>query len=448
MSLTFKKFEINSCGGISKEHPVVLDFSEFNNGKRIGKVSGDQGVGKTSFMNALLYACAHEFGFKTDNLINNNDKALSIKAEFTHGKNAYQISATKSMFRLMKLYKDNEGNEVWKMEDEPKTLVRKIVGNIGVSPMPLKETKGKDQVEWLYTMLNVPADILAKEKEINDKLATATKSRTEANREYDSLKKVLSQSDLFANWEQSEKTYSEVKTVTDAKDALDKATAALSTYQQAGIEVTQLKSRALSIEEEIEDLELRLNDKRIELTKVKERIQNGTKYLKENEAIADTHRSAQEAFMGISEYITKQKEWERVKQQKADMEAFETLVSQFDTKKDTYKEELRKLISEVLPDIDGLEVVVDDSIGGKPVGVYINGKTMAQLSESELYRFAFSVWMKNKPSMVFIENITVLGSDAINTLNELAKSGSVYVWATEMIRGQDEMKFEFVNEIK
>ena len=446
--LTFKKFEIASCGGISKEHPVVLDFTGFNKGKHIGKVTGDQGVGKTSFMNALLYACAHEFGFKTDNLINNNDKALSIKAEFTHGKNAYQISATKSMFRLMKLYKDNEGNEVWKMEDEPKTLVRKIVGNIGVSPMPLKETKGKDQVEWLYTMLNVPADILAKEKQLNEALATATKSRTEANREYDSLKKVLSQSPLFANYEQSEKSYSEVKSVDTAKKNLDSAQLDLAKYDQAKVELHQLKTRVLSIEEEIEDLQQRLDAKKIELLKTNERIANGDKFVAENSSVVTAHESAMNEFMGISEYITNQKEWMKIKQQKADMDDFEGIVAKFDSSKDELKESLRNLVTEVLPDIEGLEVIVDDSIAGKPVGVYINSKTMAQLSESELYRFAFSVWMKNKPSMVFIENITVLGSDAINTLNELAKSGNVYVWATEMVRGQDEMKFEFVDEIK
>ncbi len=446
--LTFKKFEINSCGGINKEHPIVIDFSEFNKGKRIGKVSGDQGAGKTSFINALLYACGHEFGFKTDNLVNNKDKTLNIQTEFSYGKSQYRIQATKTMFRLLKLYKDDEGNEVWKAEDEPKTLVRKIIGNIGVSPMPLKENKGKDQVSWLYSMLNVPKEVLEKEAKLNEGLKEVTEARKVANREYESIKKVLSQSELYLNWEQSEKKYKEVKTIEDAKAKLDKATAAKSTYNQAAIEIGQLQARTLAIEEEIEDLEMRLQSKRIELAKTKERIENGEKYLASNKDVIQKFDDAQSEFMGISEYLAAKKEWDRVQQQKKEMDELETLVARADTKKDGIRELLRNLVADVLPPIDGLEVVTEESIDGKPIGVYVNGKTMAQLSESELYQFAFQIWTKNNPSMVFIENIGVLGSNAIATLNELAKSGSVYVWATELVRGQDEIKFEFIESIK
>jgi hypothetical protein len=48
---------------------------------------------------------------------------------------------------------------------------------------------------------------------------------------------------------------------------------------------------------------------------------------------------------------------------------------------------------------------------------------------------------------VFIENISSLGTDAVNVLNTIAKNGGM-VFATKMDRKTDDISIAFVSEIK
>lgn len=446
-SLTFYKFQINSFGGINKDNPIILDLSEYySKGKNIGLISGDMGVGKTSFLNSLLYSAAYNFDFKIENFVNLKDGTINGERAFEKDKKQYKIKFTKSKFELLRLFRDGE-DERWIPESNPKTLVKELIGNVGTSPMPLKEAKGEDQVKWLYSMLNVSKEVLDRESKLKSILDEAVNGRKTANKEYDRLNKILSEEPMYLNWEESEKKYKEEKNIESAKKKFAQLSSKKELYNKSKTTLENINEQLISKQKEIIELETKLQLLKSEKQNLEIRKEEGEKYLINNKHIITDFESAQNELLTINQYIVEQSKWQAVKKYKKEMDEYETLVQQFDVRKDNIRKELRGLVHSLLPDVEGLEVITDNSIEGKEPGVYLNNKTIAQLSESELWQFFFKLCQAKKTTMVVIENISSLGSDAINTLNELAKH-NVYVWATEMKRGQKEIKIEFVDEIK
>lgn len=444
MSIVFKRFSVSSFAGIDSTNPIVIDFSQLK-GKRIAKATGDMGAGKTSFINALLYAAASNFDFSLDELVNTKDNAIKEDFEFEKNGKLYRIKCTKSKFELLRVIQEEDGEVLAPMK-EPKSMVKELIGNIGRSPMWLKSKKGEDQVKWLYTMLDVSPDVLEEESKIKTSLAEATESRTNANREYERTKNNLEGNPLYLAWEESEEKYKEDKNSETEKKKLEEAAKKRDELTKARLELSTIDLNIKNAEENIIDLERKLAALKKGLEESQKKKEDTETFIKANEHVIVEYAAANESYMNIEKYISERKQWLEVVAKKKEMDEFQEFVIKFDSKKDELRTNLRNLTLKVLPDIKGLEVVSENSIDGKAAGVFLNEKSIVQLSESELWKFCFLLWMLKKVTMVVIENISDLGTDAIATLNELSKSG-VWVWATEMKRGQKNLKIEFVEEI-
>ena len=94
------------------------------------------------------------------------------------------------------------------------------------------------------------------------------------------------------------------------------------------------------------------------------------------------------------------------------------------------------------PAIEGLTIETGVGIDAKQPGVYVNGKNMAYLSESELWDFCLQVWKLTGTRIVFIENSTSLGSAAVERVNWFAENGGK-VFMSTMNRNYKEMKVSF-----
>lgn len=441
--LNLKKLSVEDFGGIDKSKPIVIDISNSN----AAIISGDQGTGKTSTVNALLYALGQKLPSKEENFYNTTDGGkLSVDLDFDFEGEQYKVHATKSRFSLQKLV-DVNGKEAWLNVPEPIEMLTTLVGYVGISPMDLKGKKGAEQVKEIRKALAVAADIEAEETNKKKLLAEATEKRRTAWREYEIAKKKLSDEPMYENWEQSEETYKEIKTVDSVKKEFEAAEEKKSKFDKAVTGKEELIKQFVLSEERINELKAQLAEAEQMHLNLGKRIDEGSKWIEANKSTPDEYGAAKQAYFDVQGYIDQKKKWESIKQLKKDMDEFETLVQQFDTRKDEIKQELLELGKKGLPDIEGLEVVASDSIEGKDVGVYLNGKNLAQLSESELWGLFLKIWSTQGVNIVVIENLTSLGSKAIEILNDLAEQG-VKIFGTEMRRGQDSIEVTLTDKIK
>jgi hypothetical protein len=114
---------------------------------------------------------------------------------------------------------------------------------------------------------------------------------------------------------------------------------------------------------------------------------------------------------------------------------------------DKLRLDLLKITRTYLPGIEGLEMKLKMGLDDEEEGIYYNGKSLAQLSESELWDLFENIWAEKGVQFVFCENITSLGSEAVKTLNRLVKEKKAQVFATAMDRSKKDMEIIFSTKI-
>jgi hypothetical protein len=75
-------------------------------------------------------------------------------------------------------------------------------------------------------------------------------------------------------------------------------------------------------------------------------------------------------------------------------------------------------------------------------GLFLNGINIAALSESERYALCIQIWQHYGTKVVFIENISSLGSHALEIIKLFIKNGGT-VFGTQMNRGQQSISVSF-----
>jgi energy-coupling factor transporter ATP-binding protein EcfA2 len=446
-SLVFQKVQVSQFGGIDRDKPIIIQFPPSKTKKRkIVKITGDQGMGKSSLLNCLLYLSGHKFDYNLANLANLASNAIVAEEQFERNGFTWKVRVTRTKFEVFRLFRAGK-EEGWIPQSSPNDLVRDLIGQVAVSPMKLAVDDGQKQVEWLLRMLNVPEEVINEKNRFSDALKEIEKSRADANRQYVFLQKKLSEDPLFRHWEVSAKKYAKPKSVDAEKKKFEAATRLKEKYYQHKKELQDMQDQIAAKADEITELHRLLEKAEAEKAALEERAKQTLQAitgLKDAETAFD---AAYKDFSELTTYTVQYNAWQQVKQEKMDMESFETVVQQFDEQKRKLKEDRRGLLKKLLPpDIDGLEIQTEDNLDGKKTGVYLHGRNPIQLSESELFDLYFKLCEFQGVTMIVIDNISSFGTNVINTLNALAKKG-VYIWATEMRRGQDELKIEFLDEL-
>ena len=400
-----------------------------------------------------MYLLGSEFSTDKDNFINIGENKISVSQEFDFEGQSYRVRATKSKFELS-IKHVIAGQEKFLPVGEPISTLKKLIGHIGLSPMSLKEKNGSLQVKELRKALDVSNEVEEEETKIKKDFEVAKNARTAFNREFTRLQKVLSENEMYVAWEESEKKYAEQKTSEGEKikmialelkkNQFSEAQQRLSNHER---NINSIKNDIEEIEKQIEELKRKKETKNEELSQSESKKEIAETWIEENKSIEADYAKAQEEYRDIERYLINQSQWEAVKKQKAEMDDMETEVQKADTLKYNLSQELLKIAKKGLPDIEGLEVITEDSIDGKDAGVYLNGRNLSQLSESEIWGLYLNIYKANNVSFVFIENISGLGSEAVNILNELAAAG-VRIFASQMVRGQNELKIVMTDTIK
>lgn len=439
--LSLQHFEANDFMGIDQSSPIVIDFSKARG--NVVKLTGDQGTKKTSTMTALMYVMGAAFRVDTKNFFNQTDEAIDVKMSFKFEGEEYTVAANGSRFVLKRKIKDR-----YVMEAEPKSILRKIFGNLGVSPMFLKEVPGKVQINWVKETFGVEEEASKKEIRIANSLKELEAQRREVNRDIKQTKGALEIEPMYQNYEASAKKFKEAPSAKKEKEAFEELQNKNIQYDNAKNEVSRLGNDIKSVDEEISHLEKRINERKQALSSMKERKEKGDQWLKDNKSVPKDYEAAQEKWLNISKTIADHEKWKTIVKRKGELDDMEETVNVAAGNIDKLRKQLLELTATYLPKVPGLEIRVKTGIDDEDEGIFYNNKSLAMLSESELWDlFADHIWPAKDVFFIFCENITSLGSQAINNMNKLVKDKKAMIFASEVDRKKDEMSITITSKL-
>ena len=100
-------------------------------------------------------------------------------------KEKYSVEASGTRLVLKKFFKEADK---FISINEPKTVLRKIFGNLGVSPLFLKTVAGKKQIEWFKETFGTDEEATRKEKKIIENIDLVFNQRRDVNRDIKNIK--------------------------------------------------------------------------------------------------------------------------------------------------------------------------------------------------------------------------------------------------------------------
>lgn len=434
--MKLKELKVNAGGNIHPGAPVIIDFSE----SKFVKLSGDNGVGKTTLIEALLMACG-QLGGKAQLEKFTNKESGKIDIEFSFvGKDRlnYDVKVTKSTFKL--LY---EGELV----PEPITKMKELLGVVGVSPMEIKDRPLKEIIKWLASYsTKSPEEYENQMDKLKKGIKESTSSRADANRTAKGLREYLSgEGYISADGELNEKKWKEsevkFKTPIDTKTLsakLDTAGKESDKLLQAETKLKQYKETKARLSEQISQLQA-------QLAETEKGIKGGEKYIEDNKGVRKEYDDIKKQYDNAATESVNYNKWKDVQAKKKELDQFETAAQKFDDKEKDLLRQVKELQLEILPDIKGVRIIMEDTHeDGKMLkeALYIGELTSAQVSETEWWEFILQMWKKNKTKIVVIDNFQSLGSKGVERLEALKKDGAT-IMVAEMNRAQKELALEY-----
>ena len=458
--LKLVKVEIDSYAGIdATDKALVIVFPE---NEKITELSGDQGVGKTSLMNGLKALLGEP---EPENSINQTTKNKSMSLEFEKDGELYKTRLTKSAFTLTSI-KEKDGNKMTSTINKPKEMLSKLIGPVGVSPSFVKEKKsGESQLEWIKSLAKSNPELSAQENAIKAAHALDYAKRTDVNRDVKNLKQSILNTGYYSFSDDGETVHTAavneaLMKIADAPEneeviqeefkaaqlQLAEKNKAISRREQLDFEMKTARNEVERLNNEIARLQAQVLSQNKKIADTDDAIVLADAYIKERDNAPQRMEAAQQAFQNFNSVTLLRKgvfdAAELVKTYKTKEEEQKALIA----KLDQYEAELRELAQQFTPDIEGLEIELGNSIDNKrQMGVYYKGTNIAFLSESELWDLCLQVWKVSGISVVFIENSTSLGSDAMERINWFAKNGGT-VFLSTVQRGYKELKVTFLKE--
>jgi hypothetical protein len=446
--LKILRLSVDSFGKIDRSQPVMIVFPD---GVRHVQLEGDQAVGKTSVLSALKAACGYDL---PENAVNKTDNDRRAEFEFEKNDRRYKVKITKTRFEVELLVDNN-----WTKLSSPKGVLADILGPVGASPMFLKDLDGKKQVEWLRSFYRLSEDEKAMETRINNDYSEAYKSRTQVKKDHARLEQELKSNSYYLNRESWQTKIDQMGTDNQAKDLITDVQARFTEYTKAKSGVDALKANmnaahqaVTDADAEIEELQRKLaaaqqkkEEKLSAVQVLQSRIAQGEKWIEENKAIEEEHAN-------ITSIVQQQTENERhkieftnmVEKEKQERHLYDEYL-RLEGKIDELKNAKKKFIQAITPDLPDLEVCVPDD-DEKREGIFYQGKTMAELSESELWSLYAQLLEKLNLKIIIIENIGSLGSGAVEIINQYIAAGG-YVFASQMIRVEKNLKVQVLDKV-
>lgn len=445
--MKLKKFVINSGGKFNPDTtgPIVIDFSK---SKMVG-VTGEEAEGKSTLLELFKMACGQNGGEKLIEAMKNKDnEKIDVELEFVgNDKSDYDVKIKDGKITVRKEGAIQRSGEV--------TLLKEQLGIVGTSPLPLKTGPIEKLVKWLATFSKLGADDFEKKMlQKKNGIKEAKKTRASANnsakgsREYLAAEGYMSGDNTIIEkkWKESETKYKTKVDVAEVSARLDKASKASDTYLRAEEKLKNHKISRPADVKKVEDLKAELKLAEAALVQRDKDISVGEKHLVDNKKDKTNYDTVKLEFENISKDAVAYDKWQEVQKKKKEMDAFEDVAQKADGLEKKLLKEQQELQWEVIPDIAGLEIVLEDTHEDegeqKKEGFYINGMSSAQMSNTEFFTAIFKILKKNKVPVVVVDDASQFGTSLMETLESLVKGGC-YVLYTEMARGQQHLEIQY-----
>lgn len=441
--LELEQFTANSFMGIDKSSPIFIDFSQAKKNQNIIEFFGNQGTRKSSTLHGILYAMAGKLPFEKKKLLNSLDNELSEELIFTWEGERYKAVVKTERIELRKQVGDK-----WKPEDEPVAMIKKIFGSVGLSPFALREMDGNKQIEYMFNTFGKSEETSKKIKKTEADLKIKFNERTEVNRELKAVKNSLEIEPLFQDYEKSQKRFEKTINAEKEKAKYDELSTKKTAYEKYQHTLEATEGELKDKDEEIERLEKQLQAAKDLRQKLQESVDKGKKWVETNKGIIKEYETANAEWLNLSKTLADQEKWKDVLKKEKNFNTLQEQSVDLDASVEKLREDLLKLTSKCLPPVEGLTIKVATGIDktGQQEGVFYNDQAIHELSESEYIDLWCKIWEAAGTKFIFIENISSLGSDVVNTLNQLVKNGGT-VFVTRMDRGVKEMGFSFLSKI-
>lgn len=454
-------FKAESFAKIDSTNPVIVVWPDDHN---IVKLEGDQAVGKSSALAAFIACCGGEI---IENAINKKDNKRKVEFEFKKNDRQYKVIITNTRFELQSLIEDDR----WAKVPSPKQALQDILGPIGTSPMFLKNMSGKDQIAWLREFRKLSNEEEKQLEEINLKVKESYNGRKDAKRFSKQYDQELQRNDYYVNragWNKRFEEFdkSDANDIIRIQNAHQEYVRAEEGLKLLNTTLDQNKTSLKNIDSEIEELEQRLaklketkSSTELAINSLETRISTGTKYLEDNKSVVTEYNNIADIIKLGSEMATHKTQYAQMLEIEKKASHYHEEFLRLTAKLSEQRAAVKAFIAETFPRFDGLEIFVpseniDDATEAEDgqskaeirEGIYYKGASMSELSESELWSFYLVLLKSMNINVVVIENLSSLGSGAINMLNYYAEQGG-YILATEMKREIKNLKIEVTKNI-
>lgn len=442
--LELEKFEANSFAGISSTSPVIIDFTAKRKNQNVIEFLGDQGTGKSSTLMGILYAMGATFNIDKKKLLNSIDSAIDETLSFKYEGESYQVIAKTARIELKKL---NE-NGKWSAVDSPVAMLRKMFGPVGLSPFSVKEMKGKDQIKYFQDMFGSGEDASKKMKKLEDDIEVLFSQRRDVNRDVKALSSALELEPLFQNYEKSQERFKKPVSADKEKKAFEDISKKNADYEKNKTALSNLTEEWGEKTEEIVELRQKLDKAIKEEAALKERVENGKKWEKDNAGIPKEFEVAQKEWLNLAQVLSDYDKWKQILAKEKTLVETQELAVNATAQLDDLREKLLKLTKSCLPKVEGLEIKVAAGLDktDKPEGVFFNDQAIHEMSESEFVDMWCQIWDAAGVNFIFIENTTSMGSGAVATMNRIAKNGGI-IFGTHMERSTKDMSVVFKSKL-
>lgn len=472
--LRFFSIQIFSFAGIFKGKNVKIEYPEgfkptheidphggifilFPPDHRYVEASGDQGTGKTSLKYLFMEAAGH---ITLDRFINKKDDDKKYEQTFEGVDGClYKVKATKTQFDLFEIKrnsegvieKDNRGRQIEMKSPKPKELVKKLVGPAGISPMEVAAKKPEEQVEWFRTVVSLSPEQKKFESELNANIMHTYGSRKTHNAKTAELQKLLENNEYY---KEHEKWINYFKTTNfdNIEEDIKNVQLAYSRYsenQHKNFELNdKIKNTATEIEqveENIKALQARLQRLQNSYKELQDENEKVELYLLENKSIVQDNENVMAKVKEASEFNAKKQAFESMVKLLEDYNRVSDTAINLNSQLEEYRELKKRFLAEVAPKVEGLEIITPDDEDPRH-GAYYKGSQLEILCESEQWEWYTELCKQVGIRVMYIENVSSLGSGSIEKFNEFILNGG-YVFATKMDREQKDLRITFNTKI-
>lgn len=458
-----ENFDISpELNGLDNDNGLVIVFPK---GLNYIELEGNQGVGKTSLMECLKEATGSLSSSNTEHIQSGEDgmpvtdKKYKDRFWGVDGQ-LYNLRVTKSTITLEQISTDEEGNPVLNAKNKeisvqlksPKTMLQQLIGPAGISPMLLKQMNPAEQVKWMRSLFTLDVDEQKMELEIKKKYDDAYKERTKTNNEYNRIETVLNSNKYYVAAEQWQTYFDKtdydtlqesVADVQKRKQDYDKAVDAIP-VMKSNLKI--FESDIDVLEEQLKNIQARLDDKKELALALTKRISEGETYVESNKTVVDEIEQLSEKIKEASEFKAHEQGFDNMKKQKYDMDHQSDEKIRLNGLVDEYAKLKKEYIKQFTPDIPDFEVCIKDE-GDNREGLYYKTLPLSILAESELWELATQIWKAMGVKIIYVENVNSLGSGAVDKFNEFLKSGGAYIFGTKMNRSENNLKISFHDKI-